>query len=86
MLGRDYDWSAEVRTLTLPVLLMFGDADSIPPAHAVEFFALLGGGQRDGGWDGSGMPSARLAILPGTTHYNSFSSPLLAQFAAAFLQ
>ena len=50
------------------------------------FFALLGGGQRDGGWDGSGIPSARLAILPRTTHYNSFSSPLLPQFAAAFLE
>ena len=27
------------------------------------------------GWDGSGMPSARLAILPATTHYDIFSSP-----------
>jgi pimeloyl-ACP methyl ester carboxylesterase len=86
LLGRDYNWSAEVRTLTLPVLLIFGDADSVPPAHAAEFFALLGGGLHDGGWDGSGMPSVRLAILPGTTHYNSFSSPLLPQFAAAFLE
>jgi pimeloyl-ACP methyl ester carboxylesterase len=86
LLGRDYDWSAEIRTLTLPVLLMFGDADSISTAHATEFFALLGGGLRDAGWDGSGMPSARLAILPGTTHYDSFRSPLLAQFAVPFLR
>ncbi len=86
LLGRDYDWSAEVRSLTLPVLLMFGDADSISTAHAAEFFALLGGGQRDAGWDGSAMPSARLAILPGSTHYNSFQSPLLAQCALPFLQ
>jgi len=32
---------------TLPVLLVYGDADSIPPAHAAEFFALLDGGLRD---------------------------------------
>jgi pimeloyl-ACP methyl ester carboxylesterase len=86
LLGRDYDWSADVRSLTLPVLLIFGDADSIPVTHAAEFFALLGGGLRDGGWDGSGMPSARLAILPSTTHYDSFRSPLLAQFAVPFLR
>jgi len=86
LLGRDYDWSAEVRALDLPVLLVFGDADSIGPAHAAEFFALLGGGQRDGGWDGSGIGSARLAILPGATHFTSFSSPLLAPLAVPFLQ
>jgi hypothetical protein len=31
------------------------------------------------------MSSARLAILPGTTHYDSFRSPLLAEFAVPFL-
>ena len=66
-------------------MLMFGDADSIPISHAAEFFELLGGGQRDPGWAGSGMSSARVAILPGTTHDNSFSSPLLAQLALPFL-
>jgi pimeloyl-ACP methyl ester carboxylesterase len=86
LLARDYDWSDEVRALTMPVLLAFGDADSIPVTHAAEFFALLGGGQRDGGWDGSGIPSARLAILPGTTHYNSFSSPLVEAVALPFLR
>ena len=38
---------------TAPTLLVFGDADAVRPAHAVEFFELLGGGKRDGGWDGS---------------------------------
>lgn len=85
LLDQDYDCSEEIRALTLPVLLMFGDADSIPPSHAAEFFALLGGGLRDGGWDGSGMSSSRLAILPATTHFNSFQSPLLAPFASEFL-
>ncbi|TMB90393.1 MAG: alpha/beta hydrolase, partial [Chloroflexi bacterium] len=54
--------------------------------HAVEFFRLLGGGQRDGGWDGSGISNARLAILPGLTHYNIFSSPALASTMESFLE
>ena len=74
-----------VRALKAPTLLVFGDADSIRPAHAVAFFELLGGGQKDAGWDGSGMPASRMAILPATTHYNSFSSPLLAPIITSFL-
>ena len=81
----EYDWTEQVAGLRLPVLLIFGDADSIPVSHALEFFELLGGSQRDGNWDGSGMSAARLAILPGTTHYNSFASPFLAEFAEPFL-
>jgi hypothetical protein len=50
------------------------DADSVRTSHAVAFFELLGGGKQDAGWDGSGMSDARLAILPGTTHYGIFSS------------
>lgn len=58
-----------------------------PPRHYVEVFELLGGGQRDGGWMGEGRPEGghALAILPGLTHYNIFSSPLLAQVALACL-
>jgi pimeloyl-ACP methyl ester carboxylesterase len=85
MLRRDYDWSEEVRRMRAPTMIVVGDSDSVRPAHAVEFFGLLGGGGRDGGWDGSGMPQSRLAILPGTTHYSIFSSPLLASLAEAFL-
>lgn len=62
-----------------------GDADMIPPAHAAAFFALLGGGKADGGWDGSGMSNARLAILPGMTHYHIFSSPTLVSAVMPFL-
>jgi hypothetical protein len=36
------------------------------------------------GRDGSGISTARLAILPGLTHYNIFSSPLLASTVASF--
>src|SRR5438445_678120 len=66
-------------------LIVAGDADIFPPAHAVELFGLLGGGQRDGGWDGSGRPKSRLAILPGLTHYTIFNAPPLAAVAIPFL-
>ena len=85
MLRRDYDWSADVAELAAPTMLVFGDADSVSPAHASEFFGLLGGGRRDGSWDRSGMTPHRLAILPGTTHYDIFSSPALARAVAPFL-
>ncbi len=84
LLRQPYDWTADVRGLTVPVLLAYGDADSIPPAHAAEFYALLGGGQRDAGWDGSLPSPSRLAILPGRTHYDILDSPALAAAVAAF--
>lgn len=85
LIGRDYDWSEAVAAMRTPTMIVIGDADSIPPAHAAEFFGLLGGGKRDAGWDGSGMSASRLAVLPGTTHYDSFASPLLASVVAPFL-
>jgi len=50
-----------------------------------DFSKELGGGQRDGGWDGSGRPKSRLAILPGLTHYTIFSAPALAATVIPFL-
>jgi pimeloyl-ACP methyl ester carboxylesterase len=85
MLKKDYDWSKEVAGIKAPTLLVFGDADAVRTAHAVEFFELLGGGKKDAGWDGSGMSTARLAILPGVTHYSIFSQPALAAVATEFL-
>jgi pimeloyl-ACP methyl ester carboxylesterase len=85
LLRQDYDWSEQVAEIETPVMIVVGDADSIPPLHAAEFFGLLGGGERDAGWDGSGMPESRLAILPGTTHYEIFYSPTLASTVAPFL-
>jgi pimeloyl-ACP methyl ester carboxylesterase len=81
----DYDWSDKVKTIKAPTLLIAADADLFPPSHTVEIFELLGGGQRDGGWDGSGQIASQLAILPGLTHYNIFMSPALAPTALAFL-
>jgi pimeloyl-ACP methyl ester carboxylesterase len=85
LLRQDYDWSKEVTAIKAPTLLVFGDADAIRTAHTVHFFELFGGGQKDGGWDGSGMSNARLAILPGLTHYTIFSSPALASTVTPFL-
>jgi pimeloyl-ACP methyl ester carboxylesterase len=85
MLRKDYDWSKDVAAIKSPTLLVFGDADAVRTAHAVQFFELLGGGKKDGGWDGSGMSNARLAILPSLTHYTIFSSPTLASTVTPFL-
>ena len=85
LLGADYDWTTEVKRLTMPVLLVYGDADSIPAHHMAEFYSLLGGSQKDAGWDHAHMPQSQLAILPGTTHYNSFASPLLPAVVTPFL-
>jgi pimeloyl-ACP methyl ester carboxylesterase len=86
LLRQPYDWSAEVGQLDLPVLLVYADSDSIPPSHAAEFYALLGGGQRDAGWDGTLPTASRLAIVPGRTHYNVLDSPLLPAMIAEFCQ
>ena len=82
----DYDWSAEVAKLPMQVMIVVGDADGVPPSHAVEFFGLLGGGKRDANWDRSGMTHHRLAILPGLTHYDINVSPTLSQAVVPFLQ
>jgi pimeloyl-ACP methyl ester carboxylesterase len=85
LLKLDYDWTAEVKKLQMPVMIVAGDADGLPPAHAVEFFALLGGGMRDANWDRSGMTPHRLAILPGATHYDINVVPALANTVIPFL-
>jgi pimeloyl-ACP methyl ester carboxylesterase len=85
VLKPDYDWSSEVRGLATPTMLVIGDADGIPPSHAVEFFELLGGGRRDAGFDRSGMTQHRLAVLPGVTHYDINVSPGLTAAVIPFL-
>ncbi|WP_338868453.1 hypothetical protein [Myxococcus stipitatus] len=52
-----YDWSDEVSKLSMPVLLVFADADSMSPAYIARFHGLLGGGQRDGGSTAADAPS-----------------------------
>jgi pimeloyl-ACP methyl ester carboxylesterase len=86
-MSKDYDYTEEVRGLRMPTLVVAADADMAPPSHYVEVFKLLDGGLRDGGWMGEGRPKGgnALAILPGLTHYNIFSSPLFAAATLAFL-
>lgn len=85
MLRMEYDWAEDVAAMTVPTLIVIGDADSVSPAHAAQFFALLGGGQRDAGWDGANRPASRLAILPGETHYTIFVSPAMLGVVTPFL-
>ncbi len=85
LLRQDYDWSKDVAEIRSPMMIVFADADAVRLGHIMEFFALLGGGQRDAGLDGSGRPTARLAILPGMTHYDVLSSPGLVGPAMSFL-
>jgi pimeloyl-ACP methyl ester carboxylesterase len=86
-MAEDFDHTEDVRGLQVPTLLVSADADMAPPSHMVEAFKLLDGGLRDGGWMGEGRPKGghALAILPGLTHYNLFSSPLFAAVTLAFL-
>jgi pimeloyl-ACP methyl ester carboxylesterase len=83
VLRQDYDWSDDVATLTTPVLIAIGDADSVRTAHAVEMFGLLGGGKADGAM--GGMPNSQLAILPATTHFTIMEQPVLLPIVTAFL-
>jgi len=82
---KEFDFSKEIARIEARTLVIAGDADIFPPSHAVEFFGLLGGGKRDGGWDGSGRPNSRLAILPGLTHYAMGSAPELSSTVIPFL-
>ena len=85
LMSEDYDWSAEIAKLPMPVLLVFADNDSIPQKHVAEFFALLGGGVKEPGWMNTQLSTSRLAIVPGYSHYNFLSSPEVPQIIEKFL-
>jgi pimeloyl-ACP methyl ester carboxylesterase len=82
---KPYDWSDDVKKLTMPVLLVYGDSDMFRPEHVVRFYQLLGGGLKDAGWQREHMSRNRLAILPNLTHYEMFLAPEFARTALAFL-
>src|SRR3954471_14166904 len=86
-MAKDFDFSEEMRGLTVPTLIVAADADRAPRSHYVEAFKLLDGGLRDGGWMGEGRPKGghALAILPRMTHYNMAESPLVAATILDFL-
>jgi len=87
-MSKPFDFTEDVRGLQMPTLIVAADADMAPPSHYVDVFKLLDGGLRDGGWMGEGRPKGghALAILPGLTHYNIFSSPLFAAATLTFLE
>ena len=85
LMRQPYDWSEDVKTLPMPVQLIFGDSDMIRPEHIVRFYQLLGGGLRDAGWMREHKSKTQLAILPDLTHYEVFMSPLFASTALPFL-
>ncbi len=82
---QDFDWSEDVKKLTMPVMLVYGDSDMYRPEHVVEFYKLLGGGLKDAGWNRENMSQNRLAILPDRTHYDVFLDPDLARTVLPFL-
>ena len=64
--AEEFAWPEEdIQAIAAPTLLIYGDADVFRPEHMVELFRLLGGGVPG---DLTGLPKARLAVLPGTTH------------------
>ncbi len=75
LMRRPYDWSEDVKKLSMPVMLVYGDADMVRPEHIVQFYQLLGGGLKDAGWQREHMSRNRLAIIPDVTHYEMFLSP-----------
>jgi pimeloyl-ACP methyl ester carboxylesterase len=87
LMKKDYDWRAEIRNLPMPTLLLFADHDAVSMRHITEFFALFDGGVRDAGWEGKPhYARARLAIVPGYTHYNFGQGPDMARVIEAYLE
>jgi pimeloyl-ACP methyl ester carboxylesterase len=85
MMSEDYDWSADIAKLPMPVLLVFADNDSVSQKHIAEFFALLGGGVKEPGWLNTQLSKSRLAVVPGYSHYNFITSPEVPQIVGKFL-
>jgi pimeloyl-ACP methyl ester carboxylesterase len=56
----------DIRAIAAPTLIVLGDSDGIRLDHAVDLFALRGGGVMG---DLAGLPESQLAVLPGTAHF-----------------
>jgi pimeloyl-ACP methyl ester carboxylesterase len=85
LLHEDFDWTEEIAEIEAPTMLVFADSDSVMPDHVAELFRLRGGGLRDPGYDRAHMPDARLAVLPGRTHYDILEAPGLVEAVTPFL-
>lgn len=85
LMSEEYDWSAPIAKLPMPVLLVFADNDSVSQKHVEEFFALLGGGVKEPGWINTQLSKSRLAVVPGYSHYNFITSAEVPQIIGKFL-
>jgi pimeloyl-ACP methyl ester carboxylesterase len=85
LLHEDFDWTEEIARIEAPTMLVFADSDSVMPDHVAELFRLRGGGLRDAGFDRAHLPAARLAVLPGRTHYDILEAPGLVEAVTPFL-
>ena len=85
MMSEDYDWSADIVRLPMPVLLLFADNDSVSQKHVADFFALLNGGVKEPGWLNTKLSKSRLAVVPGYSQYNFITSPEVPQIVGKFL-
>src|SRR5688572_16265899 len=78
-------WAKDVRALKLPVLIITSDYDVATLEHSVAMFRLLGGAGM--GDMGKPLPTARLAVLPATSHTAVIMQPdLLHAFIEPFLK
>ncbi|TPI15359.1 alpha/beta hydrolase [Mesorhizobium sp. B4-1-3] len=82
---KDYDFSADVPKLKMPVMLVYGDSDMYKPEHEIKFYQMLGGGLKDAGWMREHLSQNRLAIIPNRTHYDVFFAPELVASTLPFL-
>jgi pimeloyl-ACP methyl ester carboxylesterase len=84
--AQEFIWPDEqIRAIAAPTMIVVGDADIVRPEHAVALLRLRGGGVIG---DLAGLPDARLAILPGTSHIGValraiWLVPMIAEFLAA---
>jgi pimeloyl-ACP methyl ester carboxylesterase len=85
MMRVKFDWSADVRSLSQETLLIYADHDSLSGQHIADFFALLGGGITEPGWENTQFSKTRLAIIPGYSHYNLMSSAELPPLVERYL-
>ena len=69
LLAEEFDWSGQVGAISAPTLIVVGDADTVPVAHAAELFSLLGGETAAAAM--GNRSNTQLAALPATTHFAS---------------
>jgi hypothetical protein len=85
LIGQEYDWSAEVPSITAPTLLVYADWDAVRMPAVLQFYEMLGGAAQDANWDRSGMGEDHLAVIPNATHYDILMTTAVSDVAIPFL-